>query len=80
MYMRSISLYGLSDVIMTFEESTDNYFARQVVFQRLVRRQSALGRGAEPVAAFQPVGPCLSLRDRKPGSQPAGTENDSRTG
>src|ERR1700734_1055719 len=34
-YMRSISLYGLSDVIMTFEESTDNYFARQVAFERL---------------------------------------------
>ena len=31
--MRSISLYGLSDVIMTFEESTDDYFARQVVFR-----------------------------------------------
>ncbi len=33
--MRSISLYGLSDVIMTFDEGTDDYFARQVVFQRL---------------------------------------------
>ncbi len=33
--MRSISLYGLSDVIMTFDEDTDDYFARQVVFQRL---------------------------------------------
>src|SRR5271156_4221104 len=33
--MRSISLYGLSDVILTFEDSTDDYFARQVVFQRL---------------------------------------------
>src|SRR5271166_5244940 len=27
--MRSISLYGLSDVIMTFQDSTDDYFARQ---------------------------------------------------
>src|SRR5215469_1895852 len=33
--MRSISLYGLSDVIMTFDEGTDDYFARQQVFQRL---------------------------------------------
>jgi cobalt-zinc-cadmium resistance protein CzcA len=33
--MRSISLYGLSDVIMTFSEDTDDYFARDVVFQRL---------------------------------------------
>jgi cobalt-zinc-cadmium resistance protein CzcA len=34
-YMRSISLYGLSDVIMTYDESTDKYFARQEAFQRL---------------------------------------------
>ncbi|HEU4641822.1 MAG TPA: CusA/CzcA family heavy metal efflux RND transporter [Gemmatimonadaceae bacterium] len=33
--MRSISLYGLSDVTMTFEDATDNYFARQQVFERL---------------------------------------------
>jgi heavy metal efflux system protein len=33
--MRSISLYGLSDVKLTFDEGTDDYFARQVVFQRL---------------------------------------------
>src|ERR1700723_2427050 len=33
--MRSISLYGLSDIILTFQEDTDHYFARQLVFQRL---------------------------------------------
>src|SRR5438309_11199702 len=33
--MRSISLYGLSDVRLTFDESVDPYFARQVVFQRI---------------------------------------------
>ena len=32
---RSISLYGLSDVILTFQNNTDNYFARQEVFNRL---------------------------------------------
>lgn len=32
---RSISLYGLSDVILTFRHHTDNYFARQRVFNRL---------------------------------------------
>ncbi len=32
---RSISLYGLSDVILTFEDGTDNYFARQQVFNRM---------------------------------------------
>ena len=33
--IRSISLYGLSDVILTFQIGTDNYFARQQVFNRL---------------------------------------------
>jgi cobalt-zinc-cadmium resistance protein CzcA len=33
--MRSISLYGLSDVRLTFDEGTDSYFAREQVFQRL---------------------------------------------
>jgi heavy metal efflux system protein len=33
--IRSISLYGLSDVILTYENGTDNYFARQQVFNRL---------------------------------------------
>ncbi len=32
---RSISLYGLSDVILTFANHTDNYFARQQAFNRL---------------------------------------------
>jgi len=30
--LRSISLYGLSDVIMTFQNGTDNYFARQQIY------------------------------------------------
>ncbi|HEV2500263.1 MAG TPA: CusA/CzcA family heavy metal efflux RND transporter [Terriglobia bacterium] len=34
-YMRSISLYGLSDVIMTFSYGTDDYFCRELAFQRL---------------------------------------------
>lgn len=32
---RSISLYGLSDVTLTFADNTDNYFSRQQVFNRL---------------------------------------------
>jgi cobalt-zinc-cadmium resistance protein CzcA len=31
---RSISLYGLSDVTLTFEDGTDNYFARQQALER----------------------------------------------
>jgi len=32
---RSISLYGLSDVVLTYHDDTDKYFARQEVFNRL---------------------------------------------
>ena len=33
--LRSISLYGLSDIRITFQDGTDNYFAREQVFERL---------------------------------------------
>jgi heavy metal efflux system protein len=54
--MRSITLYGLSDIILTFEESTDPYFARQVVFERL--SQPTLPSGVTPSLAplFSPSG------------------------
>src|SRR5246127_1647765 len=54
--MRSISLYGLSDVILTFEETTDSYFARQIVFERLA--QATLPTGVTPNLAplFSPSG------------------------
>src|ERR1700758_387848 len=41
--MRSISLYGLSDVRLTFDESTAPSSARQVVFQRLADAQLPAG-------------------------------------
>src|SRR5450755_3462294 len=44
--IRSISLYGLSDVILTFQIGTDNYFARQEVFNRL--GDLALPAGVSP--------------------------------
>jgi cobalt-zinc-cadmium resistance protein CzcA len=47
--MRSISLYGLSDVILTFEDGTDDYFARQEVFQRLT--EVAYPTGVTPTLA-----------------------------
>src|SRR5690349_5920709 len=51
--MRSISLYGLSDVRMTFQESTDDYFARQVVFERLAGAQlpSGVTPGLSPLSS-----------------------------
>ena len=44
---RSISLYGLSDVILTFHDGTDNYFARQQVFNRI--GNLSLPSGVTPV-------------------------------
>ena len=54
--MRSISLYGLSDVILTFEENTDSYFARQIVFERLA--DATVPTGVTPGLAplFSPSG------------------------
>jgi len=43
---RSISLYGLSDVILTFDENTDDYFARQPRLLRPANYPEAPGRGA----------------------------------
>src|SRR5215469_1101186 len=54
--MRSISLYGLSDIRLTFAENTDDYFARQVVFERLA--DVTLPAGVTPSLAplFSPSG------------------------
>jgi len=54
--MRSISLYGLSDVILTFDEGIDPYFARQLVFERI--SDATLPQGVTPSMAplFSPSG------------------------
>src|SRR5450432_3695819 len=54
--MRSISLYGLSDVILTFDEGTDAYFARQVVFQRIADAQLPTGVTPSMAPLFSPSG------------------------
>jgi len=46
---RSISLYGLSDVILTFENKTDNYFARQQAYNRMT--ELSLPNGVTPTVA-----------------------------
>jgi cobalt-zinc-cadmium resistance protein CzcA len=46
---RSISLYGLSDVILTFENKTDNYFARQQAYNRMT--ELTLPSGVSPSVA-----------------------------
>jgi len=46
---RSISLYGLSDVILTFQNGTDDYFARQEVINRV--GELTLPSGVTPTLA-----------------------------
>src|SRR5450755_729242 len=55
-FMRSISLYGLSDIRLTFEEGTDPYFARQLAFERI--SGASLPSGVTPSMAplFSPSG------------------------
>ena len=68
--VRSISLYGLSDVRLIFEDGTDAYFARERVFERL--RGVAVPDGVSPDVAplFSPSGLVyryvLESRDRSP--------------
>ncbi|HEX4960761.1 MAG TPA: CusA/CzcA family heavy metal efflux RND transporter [Thermoanaerobaculia bacterium] len=54
--VRSISLYGLSSVRITFQNGTDRYFARQQVFERLP--DVALPDGVSPSVSplFSPSG------------------------
>jgi len=65
---RSLSQFGLSVVTLVFEEDTDIYFARQLVFERLSQVRDQLPATAEP--AMAPVTTALgeiyqyALRDK----------------
>ncbi len=54
--LRSISLYGLSDVILTFHDGTDNYFARQQVYQRIADLNLPTGVSPSVAPLFSPSG------------------------
>lgn len=47
-HTRSISRYGLSQVVAVFQDDTDIYFARQLISERLLAARSALPTGLEP--------------------------------
>ncbi|MEN8150530.1 MAG: CusA/CzcA family heavy metal efflux RND transporter, partial [Planctomycetota bacterium] len=46
--VRSLSRSGLSQVVIIFEDGTDTYFTREVVFQRLAHARESLPPGVEP--------------------------------
>ena len=73
--VRSISLYGLSDVILIFAEGTDNYFARERVFNRLPDITLPDGRNAVRVAAVLAIGSDLPLRSAESRSLADGIED-----
>ena len=54
--VRSVSLYGLSRVVLTFRDGTDPYFARQRAFEHLpdVALPDGVSAGVEPL--FSPSG------------------------
>jgi cobalt-zinc-cadmium resistance protein CzcA len=54
--LRSISLYGLSDVLLTFRDGTDNYFARQQVFERIADLNLPTGVTPSVAPLFSPSG------------------------
>src|ERR1700743_1942754 len=54
--MRSISLYGLSDITLTFDEGTDNYFARQVIFEKIGDAELPTGITPSMSPLFSPSG------------------------
>lgn len=49
--VRSISQFGLSQVIVTFEEDVDLYWARQLVLERLLVARDQLPPGVQPELA-----------------------------
>jgi len=54
--IRSISLYGLSDVRLSFAHDTDSYFARQQAFERLGDASLPSGVSASIAPLFSPSG------------------------
>jgi cobalt-zinc-cadmium resistance protein CzcA len=54
--LRSISLYGLSDVILTFADGTDNYFARQRVYEHIADLNLPTGVSPSVAPLFSPSG------------------------
>ena len=65
--LRSVSLTGLSEVILTFADHTDDYFARQQVMEHFAKCEFPLGYNPQPRATLQCRGRNLSLCAGHPG-------------
>ena len=76
--VRSISLYGLSDIRMTFLDGTDHYFARQRVLEHLPDATLPTGVSAGIAPLFAPVRTRVPLRGRQPRPLGDGAEGHQR--
>lgn len=69
---RSLSKYGLSLITVVFHDDVDIYFARQLVFERLIEAKEKLPPGVEP--AMGPIstglGEVYQYTLEKPGTAP----------
>jgi len=68
---RSVSLYGLSNVRMTFADNTDLYFDRQQVYERLAGVGLPDGVTADVEAPFSPSGLVYSYVLQSPDRSPS---------
>ena len=69
--VRSLSKYGLSQIVIIFEEQTNIYFARQLVAERLQNVRSSLPEGLTPELAPVTTGlgeVLMYVLEAKPGS------------
>ncbi len=68
--MRSVTKYGLSVITLVFEDRTDIYFARQLVFERLASVEKQLPEGVSsemgPIATAMGEVYQYTLEDRRP--------------
>jgi cobalt-zinc-cadmium resistance protein CzcA len=58
-HLRSISMFGLSNVILIFDDSSDNNWNRQKTAERLAQAELPDGLSPEMGADFSPVGEIL---------------------
>ena len=78
--MRSISLYGLSDVIMTFEDGTDPYFARAAGLPADRRHHAADRRDPGIAPLSSPSGLVYRYVLQSPDRSADGAQDDRRLG
>ena len=50
--LRSVSRFGISVITVVFEDAVDIYFARQLVFERLVQRGRSFRKEPNPCLAL----------------------------